>query len=303
MKKYILLFILLNATFACTSKREWTGKTVIFTHNIGGTGTLPEWRIDEVEQVMINNIAKEYKILVCIDSAEYHKFRLDKWKIYMEKLYPRVNFFFVFQSGRFHLVKAYGFVSNLQKKHLFKHPMYVDELGDFYRVNHLSDNPALRCFLLDNDNKILAVGNPVDNSKIRKLYEKIINGEESGPLPVTAMEFEPREIELKNLQVGKTSDTVFTLKNVGTHPLTIQRIDTACCCNFLSTKGILNPHPPVFGCTVQEWEKRPIESGKTTEIKVQIIPKEAGSFWKIIPVWCNTEENLFYLKINGTVKE
>jgi hypothetical protein len=302
--KYILLFILLNATFACTNKREWINKTVIFTPEIGGIGMLPDWRADEIEQTMINWINKGYKILVCIDSAEYHKFRLDKWKIYMEELYPKVNFFFVFQSSRFHLMKAYTFVVDIQKKHLIKHPMYVDEFGDFYRLNHLSDNPAFRCFLLDNDNKILAIGNPVDNSKIRKLYNKIINGEESDLLPLTAVEFEPREIELKNLQVGKTSDTVFTLKNVGTHPLTILRVDTSCCCNFLSkdqTQHLLSE--TLGGCTVQEWEKRPIESGKTTEIKVQITPKEAGSFWKIIPVWCNTKENLFFLKIKGTVKE
>jgi hypothetical protein len=158
---------------------------------------------------------------------------------------------------------------------------------------------------LDKDDKILAIGNPVDNSNIRKLYKKIINGEESDPLPLTAVEFEQREIELKNLQVGKTSDTVFTLKNVGTHPLTIQRVDTSCCCIFFSTKDqtwyLLGE--TLCGCTVQEWEKRPIESGKTTEIKVQITPKDVGSFDKIIPVWCNTKENLFFLKIKGTVKE
>jgi hypothetical protein len=276
--KYILLSILLNAAFACTSKinREWIGKTVIFDDiNV----TLPEWPPDDkLEQTMINWIAKGYKILVYIDSSKYRKFRLDKWKIYVEELYPKVNFFFVFQSSRFHLMKALDFVHNLQKKHFF-YPMYTDGLGDFYRLNHLSDNPAFRCFLLDNDNKILAIGNPVNNSNIRKLYNKIINGEESDPLPVTAVEFEPHEIELQNLQVGKTSDTVFTLKNVGTHPLTIQRVDTSCCCIFLSTKEqtkyLLGE--PLLGCTVQEWEKCPIKPGKTTEIKVQITPKKVVS--------------------------
>jgi hypothetical protein len=285
--RYILCFIVISATFACKSKvnpemeqivREWMDKTVIFPDNVKRVYPI---EMDSVERIAIDDSAKRYKILVYTDSAGCTscKLHLRIWKMYMEELYSKVNFLFYFQT------KSEEELMQLLEYEQFKYPVYIDNNDDLNRLNHFLDNPAFQCFLLDSDNKILAIGNPVNNSNIWELYKKIINGEIPDRLPVTAVEFEPREIELKNLQVGKTSETVFTLKNVGTHPLTIQMVDASC------------------GCTVPEWEKRPIKSGKTTEIKVQITPEEEGFFNKTITVRCNTKESQILLKINGTVKK
>jgi hypothetical protein len=104
-----------------------------------------------------------------------------------------------------------------------------------------------QCFLLDKDNKVLAVGNPAVNFKIWELYKRIINSEVSDKLPVTTVEAEQTEIELKGLHTGKTSKAVFTLKNTGAQPLVIQMIDASC------------------GCTVPEWDKQSIAAGKNAE--------------------------------------
>jgi hypothetical protein len=170
--------------------RKWTGKTVIFPDNVKSIYPV---EMDTVEQAAINNDAKKYKILVYTDSAGCTgcKLRLDIWKVYMNELYSKVNFLFYFQTKSEKELML--FLENEQ----FRHPVYIDNKSDINRLNHFSDNPAFHCFLLDSDNKILAIGNPANNSNIWELYKKIINGEISDKLPVTAVEFEQSEIELK----------------------------------------------------------------------------------------------------------
>jgi hypothetical protein len=149
------------------------------------------------------------------------------------------------------------------------------------QLNHLPDEPAFQCFLLDKDNKVLAIGNPAYNPKVWELYKQIIAGEISDKHPVTVVAPEQTEIELKNLHIGETSDAVFSLKNTGTQPLIIQMVDASC------------------GCTVPEWDKQPVKTGKIAKIKVRITPEEKGRFNKTITVHCNIKEGQILLKING----
>jgi hypothetical protein len=153
------------------------------------------------------------------------------------------------------------------------------------QLNKLPVNPIFQCFLLDKDNKVLAIGNPANNFKVWELYKQIISGEISDKPPITTVESEQSEIELKDLQTGKTSEATFTLKNTGTQPLIIQMVNASC------------------GCTVPEWEKQPIAAGKSTEIKVKITPEKSEYFNKTVTVHCNTEEGQILLKVTGMVNE
>jgi hypothetical protein len=137
---------------------------------------------------------------------------------------------------------------------------------------------------LNKNNKVLAIGNPVYNPSIWELYKKIITGEISDKLPVTTVESERIEIELTDLQIGKTSEAIFVLKNTGTQPLVIQQVNSSC------------------GCTVPNWEKQPVKAGKSTKIKVQITPQEKEYFNKTITVHCNTEKGQISFIVKGAVK-
>jgi hypothetical protein len=154
----------------------------------------------------------------------------------------------------------------------------------------ITENLPLHFFVIDN--KLIpfciyfyAPEFPVLN----KSYLNIVNqrffkrkvGEHS---PVTFVEPEQTEIELIDLHTGKTSEAIFTLKNTGTQPLIIQTVNASC------------------GCTVPEWKKEPIKTGKNTEIKVQITPEEKGYFNKTITVHCNTEKGQILLKVKGIVE-
>ena len=57
----------------------------------------------------------------------------------------------------------------------FYHPIYVDTSGIFIRENpHLPHNPLFHTFLLDEDNRVVLVGNPLENEKIEELFWKIV---------------------------------------------------------------------------------------------------------------------------------
>ncbi|MDR0603427.1 MAG: DUF1573 domain-containing protein [Bacteroidales bacterium] len=254
--------------------KEWTGKTVLFpdinAKYIAGDDSLQ--CISEIDTTFAR-----YKVLIYVDSAGCTscKLRLYAWKAYMQELNTGVDFMFYFQ-----LVTPRKRLWNLLKRDQFTHPVYIDNKNEFRNLNKLS---KYLCFLLDSSNKVLLVGDPTNNPQIKELYKKVITGEISDKPPITTIEPEQTEIELNDLHIGKTSDAIFSLKNTGTQPLIIQTVNASC------------------GCTVPEWDKQPVATGKSTKIKVRITPEEKGYFNKTITVHCNTKEGQILLKIKGTV--
>ncbi|MDR3235284.1 MAG: DUF1573 domain-containing protein [Prevotellaceae bacterium] len=173
----------------------------------------------------------------------------------------------------------------LFQKEKFDYPVYIDRTNSINRLNHFPAQIEFQCFLLDSNNKVLSIGNPTLNPKVWELYKQIITGEEADKIPVTTVEPQQTEIKITDLQVGKTSEAAFVLKNTGTQPLVIQAVNASC------------------GCTVPEWEKQPIAAGKSTEIKVKITPEEKGYFHKTVTVHCNTEAGSIVLNVSGTAAE
>lgn len=53
--------------------------------------------------------------------------------------------------------------------------VYVDTLGLFAKQNpYLSSNTIMHTFLLDEDNNVLLVGNPLENEKIEEMFWQIV---------------------------------------------------------------------------------------------------------------------------------
>ncbi len=51
----------------------------------------------------------------------------------------------------------------------------MDTLNEFAKLNpHLPKNRVLRTFLLDENNKVMLVGNPLHNKKIEDMFYKIV---------------------------------------------------------------------------------------------------------------------------------
>jgi hypothetical protein len=153
-------------------------------------------------------------------------------------------------------------------------------------LNHFPSQPELQSFLLDKDNKVLLIGNPVLNPKVWDLYKQIItDNKDLDTQPVTTVAVAPEEIEIPDLSVGKKSCASFKIRNTGQEPLIIHRVDASC------------------GCTVPVWEQQPVESGSETEIRLEIQPEETGVFHKTISVYCNVKGGVITVVVKGTAKQ
>lgn len=54
-------------------------------------------------------------------------------------------------------------------------PVFVDTANVFSRNNsHISSNPKMHTFLLDENNNVILVGSPLENKKIEKLFWQIV---------------------------------------------------------------------------------------------------------------------------------
>lgn len=258
---------------------EWTGKEIIFPADIQCTYL--------GHDTVCPDRDTPYKILLYTDSTGCTgcKLQLYKWNAMIEEaeaMMPgKVSFHFYFQPKD---EKELNFL--LRRDH-FKQPVYMDRGNKLYEANKLPGNMSYQCFLLDKDNRVVLIGNPALNPKIWDLYKQTVMEEESSgqeDILHTTVEVEHTEIKLQNTQIHETSTATFILKNTGDVPLVIKDISASC------------------GCTVPEWDKKPIKPGEKTEIKVKVTPDSSGYFRKTVTVFCNTETGTISLFVKSMVK-
>lgn len=189
----------------------------------------------------------DFKILTYIDSTgcSYCRMKLSEWDALINKLKATqdasVNFVMILNAT------DPGSTVKQLKNIGFNHPVILDENNEFASNNPLPIDIMCQTFLLDADNKIVAVGNPVLNPKIEKLYSKIISGNSyqdkdtiyqptcytpSIPLGVI------KHTEDKNIEVD--------LYNNDSLPLHIEGIIPSCdCLSAQISHDIINPREHV----------------------------------------------------------
>jgi len=286
--KYLLLFLLLglvsckkesNRAEAEKMVAEWVGKTISFPADIECSYM--------GKDTVCPDINTPYKVLVYIDSTGCTscKLQMYKWNTLIKQaedsMPGKISFRFYFQP------KDEKELQFLLKKDSFTHPVYMDKDNKINEANKFPANMNYQCFLLDKEDKVVMIGNPMLNPKIWELYKQTIVGEASvtNSNPLTTIEVEQTEIELKNLKAGEEATAVFILKNTGEKPLLVKDISTSC------------------GCTVPQWEKKPIIPGQKTEIKVKVTPDNSGYFRKTVTVFCNTKEGSTQLTVKSMIKD
>ena len=293
-RKYLILFFIIAISFVYSCKdykkrkeiekivNEWTGKEILFPENIScyiaGQDTLP--------QICNTLFQREFKILLYVDSLGCSSCRLNlfEWKQLMEEadslFQGNVGFLLFFQP------KSERESSYLFTRDQFDYPVFIDINGTIDQLNGFPKEMDYQCFLLDSNNKVLIIGNPALNLNNWELYKSQISGEKK-----TKPEFFTTVITDKTVHnygailKNSSNPADFTITNTGDHPLVIHRISSSC------------------GCTNADWDKRPIEPGKTATISIEMTPDEAGYFSKTIDVYCNINESPLKLMINGNVND
>ena len=71
--------------------------------------------------------------------------------------------------------KDYTDLEFLCKKNFFNYPIFYDKTNDMNKINNFPTSSLLQCFLIDQNNHIILIGNPIRNDNIWDLYKKAIH--------------------------------------------------------------------------------------------------------------------------------
>ena len=119
----------------------------------------------------------EYKIITYIDSVGCTscKLQLPRWKEFMHEVdslaQGKVPFVFYFHPKD---VKELRYIT---RRDAFTYPVCFDEKDDFNALNRFPGEMTFQSFLLNRENKVIAIGNPVHNPKVKELYLQRLTNE------------------------------------------------------------------------------------------------------------------------------
>ena len=278
------LIILLLTIFlsACQDKqkeiitllvKEWQGKQILFPENMVFT----RFASDTTNFVIPTS---DYKVLVFVDSigCTSCKLQLSRWKEFIRYTdsisQKNIPFLFFFQFD------DQWEIHSLLIRENFDKPICLDRSDSLNQLNHFPKDIRFQVFLLDKNNKVVVIGNPVHNPNVKELYlEEISRKQPVAPIQ-TNVKVEKESLLLETIPLGKSKDTLFTLVNTGDQPLVIIDVTTTC------------------GCAQTLFDKHPVQPGESLHIKVGVTPENKGLFDETITVKCNTNQ-LIKLNIRG----
>lgn len=214
------------------------------------------------------------------------KLQLPAWDMLikeMDSLYVgKMNFIFVFSPHRVKDIRHAILTSN------FNYPVCVDDQDSIIKLNKFPSDSRLHTFLLDKNNKVIAIGNPVYNPKIKELYLKIILGNNyllsCDKRLETSAGFDRQSLNMGEFDWKQEQISEVLLNNLGEGLLVINNISTSC------------------GCISVEYSKEPIRPHENITIKVKYKADHLERFNKTITVHCNTEDSPLKLRITGNAK-
>ena len=262
---------------------EWNGKIIQFPDSM----CLTSYRNDTA---IVKYIREQtpYTILNYVDTIGCVSCRLQlpRWKTMMEELdslYPnKVTCLMVFNpQGKRKLIKHL-------RNNQFNYFVYIDEMDTLNRMNKFLNEEDFGTFLLDKNDKIVAIGNPVLKPRVRDLYFNIISGKmvvsSVDKEALTVVSLLKDKVDLGDFSWNKEREAEFVISNVGKLPLVINDVITSC------------------GCTKVDYTKKPILSGENIILKIKYKAEQPEHFNKTITVYCNAEGSPFHLKISGNAK-
>lgn len=146
--------------------QEWTGKTLVIPDDI------PSYILAKDTSVTLSR--SPYRIFVYTDSTGCSscKLRLHAWKEYIKEadslFGDRLDFIFYFQP------KNERELQFLIKRDHFDQVVFMDREGQILKLNSFPEEMEYQSFLIDQNNKVISLGNPTINPKIWELYKQII---------------------------------------------------------------------------------------------------------------------------------
>jgi hypothetical protein len=174
----------------------------------------------------------------------------------------------------------------LKRDNLAQLPILVDINDELDSLNHFPTVPNMQTFLVDKHNKVLAVGDPAINPRIKELYLQILRDGEvnNARLPQTQIRAEGgEEVQLGRVSVGDTVVRSLQIRNVGSNDFVAEQVSPSC------------------DCTTAELSTSTIHPGEIAILTISFSESEPlGDFYRTIDIFGNTPEPLT-VEIFGTL--
>lgn len=288
MKSLLYLLSILFLLTSCKENKkeeiarlvqEWQGKEIVFPKNI----TFTRFVTDTVDYQIPQS---DYKVLIYVDSigCTSCKLQLPKWKeliVYTDSVTGgSIPFLFFFQS------KDDKELRYILKQDNFDRPVCIDRDSELDKLNHFPQNITFQTFLLDKDNRVVVIGNPIHNLAVKDLYLKQITGMQNKEiLMITTLEPEKTEYDLGTVLNGTTKEQTITIRNIGTNVFKLKGFTTSC------------------DCTEATCEWKELQPGENGIITVRYKAEQPGDFLRTVDIYGNTPNKSLTLSFIGTVFE
>ncbi len=247
MRKTICFFVIIlsGILFSCGNSKkdtvqrvigEWEGKEVVFPEH-------PVFTIQGEDTVFLEGNKAQYKVLSYVDTigCTSCKLQLPKWKKLISEFdsvsHGRVDFLFYLHP------KSRKEIVYLLKRDKFVFPVCIDDYDSLNILNRFPQDEMFHTFLLDGENRIVAIGNPIRNPRIKELFLKIISGgEQLHHSDTTLAVVNVCDIDFGVIKRGNNYSKTVIVRNIGNNPLIITDVSASCDC--VKVKVPQDPIPP-----------------------------------------------------------
>lgn len=257
---------------------EWNNKEICFPAH-------PVFTRQLTDTVLYRIPKSDYKVVVFVDSVGCVscKLQLSRWKEFMHEVDSlsdgAVPFVFFFQS------KDLRELRYILKCDGFSHPVCIDTDDEFNRLNHFPGEMMFQTFLVDSENRVKVIGNPIHNLSVKELYLKELTGMKSNPLPVTTVHSDSVEYHYGTVGENQTENRKVVLHNTGKEVFRIKGVTTSCDCMTVE-----------YG-----WDE--IQPGESAVLTVKYKAEEPGDFWRTITIYGNIPDQSITLDFWGIVRK
>ena len=286
---YILLVFIAATLSSCKEKNqtkeivkiitEWQNKKIIFPDNMifSSNGQ------DTLDYIVPQS---DYKILLYVDSigCTSCNLNLNQWSKFITEIdsltsnqVPVLMFFHPKDKRE---------IIYLLKRDAITIPVCFDMDDKLNAINNFPSRKDFQCFLLDKNDKVVGVGNPISNPKVKEMYlEQItsINYVDLEQLPNTAVKVEKELFDLGTLKHGESVTVTATITNMGNYPLIIHNIETSC------------------ECTTADYKKGAVSPSSTFELDITYNADDIGFFDRVVYIYGNIDNPPLTITLEGEV--
>lgn len=257
---------------------QWQEKEIVFPEGL----TFTRYAADTVDYPFRE---APYKLLVYVDSAGCAscKLQLVKWKQFIRQVDSltgsTVPFLFVIHP------KDLAELRGLLWRERFDRPVCIDTADRLNRQNRFPTAFRFQTFLLDKDNRVVLIGNPVHNLAIADLYLSRLTGRAPDTTDTsTTLETDQEAYDLGSLAKGDSLVQTIGVRNAGSVPFRLKGITTSCDCTEARAG----------------WSE--LAPGETQKLYVTFKAEQTGDFLRTVTLYGNLAGKEITLSLTGHVE-